>query len=119
MASSWFPPQLAMPFGAVAAVYAWDRLGEASTAILRKVFLFPASNYVDDLFMPSWAQCAEESRLMLIDIIAHFGAILSEDKTPAPAASMTVLGVLVTVHHDTVVLTIEKTRLAFWRSELL
>eukprot|EP00972_Heterocapsa_arctica_P046823 6911921-Heterocapsa_arctica.AAC.1 len=32
---------------------------------------------------------------------------------------MTVLGVLVTVHHDTVVLTIEKARLTFWSSELL
>eukprot|EP00972_Heterocapsa_arctica_P112063 16429700-Heterocapsa_arctica.AAC.1 len=63
-----------MPFGAVAAVYAWDRLGEAFNAILRKVFLFPASRYVDDLFVPVWATHAVESRKMLLEIINLFGA---------------------------------------------
>eukprot|EP00972_Heterocapsa_arctica_P037909 5580061-Heterocapsa_arctica.AAC.1 len=66
-----------MPFGAVAAVYAWDCLGEAFNAVLRKVFLFPASRYVDDLFMPVWGSHAGESRTMLLEIINLFGAILS------------------------------------------
>eukprot|EP00972_Heterocapsa_arctica_P060158 8873402-Heterocapsa_arctica.AAC.1 len=68
--------------------------------------------------MPVWARYAAESRKMLIDIVGHFGAILSVEKTPPPAAVTTVLGVLVTVQHDNVVLKIEEARLAFWRSEL-
>eukprot|EP00972_Heterocapsa_arctica_P101397 14943399-Heterocapsa_arctica.AAC.1 len=76
-----------MPFGVVAAVYVWDRPGAAFTTILRKIFLFPASRYVDDL--PSWARYAKVSFHMLLDIIGHFGAILSEEKTPEPSSSMT------------------------------
>ena len=49
-AEVWIGTQNAMPFGAVAAVYAWDRMGAAVTAILRRLFCFPVLRYVDDLF---------------------------------------------------------------------
>ena len=74
-----------MPFGAVSAVYAWDRLGEALTTILRRVFLFPASRYVDDLFMPVWASISKESRSILFEVVEILGAVLSHEKTPPPA----------------------------------
>ena len=107
-----------MPFGAVSAVYAWDRLGEALTAILRKVFLFPASRYVDDLFMPVWASIARESRGILLEVVGIFGAVLSPDKTPPPAAEMPVLGVLISIGKSRISMTIEQARLDFWRAEL-
>ena len=110
--------QWAMPFGAVSAVYAWDRLGEAITAILRKVFLFPASRYVDDLFMPVWASISAETREILLEVVDIFGAVLSPAKTPPPSAQMTVLGILVSVTNVGITLTIEKERLAFWQEEL-
>ena len=110
--------QWAMPFGAVAAVYAWDRLGEALTAILRRVFLFPASRYVDDLFMPVWAAISGESRSILLEVVNIFGAVLSPEKTPPPAPEMPVLGVLISVEASTITMTIERARLDFWMREL-
>ena len=89
--------QWAMPFGAVSALYAWDRLGEALTAILRRVFLFPPSRYVDDLFMPVWASISEESRGIFLEVVDIFGAVLSPAKTPPPAPEMPVLGVFTSV----------------------
>ena len=111
-------PQYAMPFGAVSAVYAWDRLGEAFTSILQRVFLFPVSRYVDDLFMPVWAEHSKESREILLEVISLFGAVLSPEKTPAPCTSMPVLGVLVSIDGDSVNLSIEEHRIEFWLSEL-
>ena len=110
--------QWAMPFGAVSAVYAWDRLGEAITSILHKVFLFPASRYVDDLFMPVWASNSAEQRAILLEVVGIFGLVLSPAKTPPPSASMPVLGVLVSIIKDVIELTIEKERLRFWHEEL-
>ena len=110
--------QYAMPFGAVSAVYAWDRLGEALTAILREVFLFPASRYVDDLFMAVWAQHSAESRDILLQVVSLFGAVLSREKTPEPCACVPVLGVLVSIEPDSVRLSIEGERIRFWLSEL-
>ena len=46
----WTSTQWVMPFGAVSAVYAWDRLGGAVSRILRKLLLLPLDRYVDDLF---------------------------------------------------------------------
>jgi hypothetical protein len=51
--------QWAMPFGAIAAVYAWDRVGEAVVAILRRGLALPVSRYVDDLFWPDWASISD------------------------------------------------------------
>ena len=47
----WEAMQLAMPFGAVAAVYAWNRLAAAVVRIIEYVLLVPVGRYVDDLFM--------------------------------------------------------------------
>ena len=110
--------QHAMPFGAVSAVYAWDRLGDALTSILQKVFLFPASRYVDDLFMPLWSVHASESRQILLEVISLFGATLAPDKTPEPSRSVPVLGVLVSIHPRLVELSIEESRIEFWLGEL-
>ena len=111
--------QWAMPFGAVSAVYAWDRLGEAITAILRKIFLFPASGYVDYIFMPVWASISGASRAILLEVVDVFGAVLRPAKTPAPSGSMPVLGVLATVNATNIELQIEGERLRFWRGELV
>ena len=110
--------QYAMPFGAVSAVYAWDRLGDALTCILQKVFLFPVSRYVDDLFMPVWDEHSRESRRILLEAVSLFGAVLSPEKTPEPSSSMPVLGVLVVIDRDSVHLSIEQHRIDFWLSEL-
>ena len=109
--------QWAMPYAAVSAVYAWDRLVEALTAILRRVFLFPASRYVDDLFMPAWASISEESRGILLEVVDVLEAVLSPAKTLPPAPEMPVLGVFISVGKSMITMTIEQARLDFWKTE--
>ena len=77
----------------MAAVYAWDRLGEALTAILRDVFLFPVSRYVDDLFFTFFSEIAPEARDILLEAVGLRGAVLAPEKTPAPAHAQVILGV--------------------------
>ena len=115
----FYTRQLAMPFGAVSAVYAWDRLGEAFSAILREVFLIPVSRYVDDLFFVIFSDIARESRRILLDVIGLFGAVLSPEKTPRPSPQQVVLGVLARFSGaDLLHLEIEPSRLQFWEEQV-
>ena len=40
----------ALPFGAVASVHAWERVGEAIARIARVILKLPVCRYVDDYF---------------------------------------------------------------------
>ena len=42
----------ACPFGAIASVHAWERVGAAIAHIARKFLKIAALRYVDDLFAP-------------------------------------------------------------------
>ena len=85
--------QFAMPFGAVAAVYAWDRLGSSIASIVLELLDIPVNRYVDDLFWVDFADIASESRDILLEVVSLLGLTLAVDKTPAPASSQEVLGV--------------------------
>ena len=73
-----------MPFGAVAAVYAWDRLGAALSSVLREMFLIPVIRYVDDLFWLDFSETSTSCRLLALEVVALLGFILEETKTPPP-----------------------------------
>ncbi len=60
---------VAMPFGVVGAVYAWDRLGSAITAILFDLLLVPCIRYVDDLFWVTH-QLAGGSTMFVILVVS-------------------------------------------------
>ena len=45
-----FCAHAAMPFGAVASVHAWERIGAAIAFIALKYLLSPLLRYVDDFF---------------------------------------------------------------------
>ena len=87
--------QYAMPFGAVAAVYAWDRLGEAIVRIIEHILIVAVGRYVDDLFMADFAETSEELRSLLLELVGLLGLTLEETKTPAPGESLEILGVVV------------------------
>merc|ERR1712023_492777 len=93
-----------MPFGAVAAVYAWDRVGGALQHILQQMFLLPASRYVDDLFWCDFSSTASHGRALALQVIDTLGFTLAIDKTPPPSASQDILGV-------TLILTVGQGRL--------
>ena len=84
-----------MPFGAVASVYAWHRLGGAVAAIISSLLFLPLDRYVGDLFWVDFASTSAETRNLVVELVNLLGLKLDEDKTPLPADSMAVLGVLV------------------------
>ena len=90
----------AMPFGAVGAVYAWDRLGSAVAAVLRSFFLVPVSRYVDDLFWAESSDTAHESRDLVMEVVHELGLTIEVSKTPMPAKSQDILGVRVEVRQS-------------------
>ena len=114
--------QFAMPFGAVAAVYAWDRLGSAISSILLELMDLPVNRYVDDLFWVDYQAIAQESRSIVLEVVSLLGLQLAVDKTPAPAASQEVLGVSCTLRPHasgcSVALAPEARKLQLWLQEI-
>ena len=85
--------QYAMPFGAVGAVYAWDRVADLITTILSILLLLPLSRFVDDIFCCIPREGAAQCRLWMKEIVYLLGFVLDEDKTPLPSSIQTILGV--------------------------
>ncbi len=86
-----------MPFGAVAAVYAWDRLAALFTSVACRALGVAVNRYVDDLFFVDFACSAVATRSRLFRVASWFGLVLALAKTPEPSTSLEVLGVLVDV----------------------
>ena len=81
-----------MPFGAVGAVYSWDRLGSAVQAIIAVLLLSIMGRYVDDLFTAEFCQLAWSARGCVIELVHLLGLSLSlGDKSPLPAEVMVAL----------------------------
>ena len=119
LASIWVSAQKAMPFGAIAAVYAWDRLGAALTHILSNNLSIPLCRYVDDLFTVLPASLAKASRQAILETIDKFGFQLDPEKTPIPSSNMIILGVDITYWVDQsgipyVTLRIDRAKRAIW-----
>ena len=85
--------QYAMPFGAVGAVYARDRVSDLLTTILSVLLLLPLSRFVDDLFCCVPREGAAQCRLWMKEIVPQLGFVLDEEKTPFPSSVQTILGV--------------------------
>jgi hypothetical protein len=111
-----------MPFGATAAVYAWDRVAESIVSVLRTSFLLPVDRYVDDLFWIDWAEISAESTSLLVEFIDLLGLRLDPDKTETPSIQLEVLGShvhLVQDHdHLSVHTSVDAAKSSFWLSEL-
>ena len=106
--------QLAMPFGAIGAVYAWDRLASLVTAILRRLFSLPVIRYVDDLFLLFPAAAASEARGVLVEVVTLLGLVLDPVKTPEASPSEVVLGVRVTCRPHSLQFEVDSAKVTFW-----
>ena len=94
--------QWALPFGAVASVYGWERVGGAITAILRNAGL-PVLRYVDDLFLAVPRGMGDAAREALEMIVAALGWTLEPSKTEGPSREMVILGMHVGYAGDGVI----------------
>ena len=112
--------QLAMPFGGVASVFAWDRLGAALAAILQELLLILCPRYVDDLFWADFLIAADGGRLAALELVTLLGFTLEERKTPMPAPCQDILGVRVSLLPDGSGLqfTAEPRKAALWSLEI-
>ena len=71
--------QRALPFGAVASVYGWERIGGAISSILRWIGL-PVLRYVDDLFLAVPHVLGDLARSTLLEAVSLLGYTLAPDK---------------------------------------
>ena len=84
--------QYALPFGAIQAVYAWDRVAAAITHIVRYFAVAPCSRYVDDLFGVTWSHGHGFMTDFIKWLVMKLGFRLAEDKTPPASEVMVILG---------------------------
>ena len=110
--------QWAMPFGAIGAVYAWDRLGSVVTQILARLFWLPMLRYVDDLFTVVPATLGPAAFDLLHHVVATLGLVLDPAKSPPPAPSGTVLGVAVACSVAVLTFRVDSAKVEFWITEL-
>ena len=109
----------AMPFGAVAAVYAWDALGSSVQYIVAKYLLEILTRYVDDLFGCDFSSLAWALRQQVIELVELPGLSLNLEKTPLPDYVMTLLGVQVSIIEESVVkLAVDRVKAELWAKEL-
>ena len=76
--------QLAMPFGSVAAVYAWARAGAAFQAILQHGPWLLVPRYVDDLILAELIRIAARARAFLLEVAGVLQFPLDLPKIPDP-----------------------------------
>ena len=62
----WVAEHFAMPFGAKASVFAWERLGHFIATVSRRLLRLPVFRYVDDFFAPEPQVCV--SRLTALGL---------------------------------------------------
>jgi len=115
-----------MPFGAVSAVYAWHRVGQALTTILSTALSIPFNRYVDDIFAAIPEEGSKEARNFCLELIETLGFTLEEEKTPIPSPSSVVLGVQLDIeeremrgkHSSVIQVCIDEAKAKHWMAKI-
>ena len=118
--------QRAMPFGSIAAVYAWDRLAHAIVHIIEFYLQVPINRYVDDIFGIIPARYGPTLRNAIIRLVELCGFKLEPSKTPAPASHLVILGIFTKLHYDDIrkhrrlylKLRLDKDKAIFWNKTI-
>ena len=114
--------QFAAPFGAVASVYAWDRVGHLVARVARVLLSLPILRYVDDFFGVERAAAAASARRAFVLLCQACVVPLALDKTPAPAPCAVILGVAIDLaalqESGHVSLAPDVVKLAVWKHSL-
>ena len=110
-------PHTGMPFGAVASVIAWHRVGAFLSTIIKKLAKAPLSRYVDDFFGAS-VQGVYWSGGRLLSILCTLTGLLCDSKKDEnDSLSMIVLGLMVDVslQQAQVLVRLEAKKAVQWR----
>ena len=109
--------QYALPFGAIASVYGWERLGAAITSILHWIGL-PVLRYVDDLFFAVPHCLGILARSVLTQAVEALGYTLEKDKTEGPSSALTILGLHTSIHSDHLEISPDEAKRAHWCQQM-
>ena len=111
--------QKAFPFGAVSAVHAWNRTGEALSHIMRQIFLIPVLRYVDDVRGADGAPSALDAHNVLCRVMDEvIGLPRKVSKSTPPSSSMVDLGARLSITPEGFTVKPDADKLVSWR-ELL
>ena len=85
---------LACPFGSVASVHNWDRVGEFIKAVARRLLHLPVSRFVDDYFAVERAACVEHAKQVFARLTrCMLGPTAIAEKKLEHGNPLTILGV--------------------------
>ena len=86
----------AMPFGCVASVYDWDRVGSLLCHLARVLIMLPASRYVDDFFSADRSASVEHAAQCFARLVrALLGHDAISEKKLGFGSPLTILGLSV------------------------
>ena len=91
---AWVSTHYACPFGALAAVHAWERVGELLAVIARRVLHVAVYRYVDDYFAPERPQTMQHAMGCFARLVrVLLGSSALADRKLACGTSLCILGV--------------------------
>ena len=108
------------PFGSVAAVHAWDRIGALLHHVAVTLLHMPVCRYVDDLFAPDRAECVDHGMACFARItrcLLGFTSVAQEKLQHG--STLVVLGVAVSIDVNGITLWPDETKRAKWGQQLV
>jgi len=107
-------------FGPTGAVYAWHRVGSFKRAVLRRLVRVMACRYVDDFYGVDKKGVKVTGGVATSVLLSLIGLPADEDKSDDHAASMAVLGIVLTYCPRTLSTTgeVQPTKAVKWASQL-
>ena len=110
---------LAMPFGAVSSVHAWERIGAAIRYLARVLLRLPVFRFVDDFYSAEKATLAQHAKDCFARLVrALMGADAIAEKKLEYGNPLTVLGIDVEAGHEEVRATVNQEKAQCWSNTL-
>ena len=109
----------AMPFGSIASVHHWDRIGSLLCAIARRILMIPMLRYVDDFFSADRLVSADKA----MDVFARLvrcclgKTAVANDKLEC-GNPLTILGIRVTLNAEGATFWPDEKKVQKWTSQI-
>jgi hypothetical protein len=115
----WVSRHLAMPFGCMGSVHAWNRVGALLCHVGRVMLLIPLERYVDDLFSADRPECAEHAMRCFAEVVrAMLGPTAIAERKLECGNPLVVLGISVAVAFPRIELTLPDDKVAKWSGQI-
>ena len=110
---------LSLPFGAVASVHHWERIGEFIKTVARRLLHLPVLRYVDDFFAAELAGCEEHSKNIFARLVrCMLGRDSIAGRKLLHGNPLPILGVAVEINLGGITFIPEPDKLEKWRKQI-